>query len=173
MQPRYFAVAEVGAPHGLAGEASLIVLTDFPERLLEPTSYLLSPPVGGLVEVRVDRVRGSGRLYAHFEGLDSPEAVAALRGCRLLVPEAEARSLDEDAYWVDDLVGCAVATTAGRELGTVEEVLFTGANDVYMVRLADGKSLPVPAIKEVVVSVDIEARSIVIEPIPGLMDLAH
>jgi len=71
--------------------------------------------------------------------------------------------LDEDEYWVDDLVGMAVLTDDGRPLGTVREVLSLPANDVYVTEYC-----LIPAIKDVLVSVDLELKTITVRPMPGL-----
>lgn len=172
MPPRFFAVAEIGSPHGLRGEVGIRVTTDFPERLSPPAAYLLSPPIEGVPELVLDGVRGEGRLYAHFRGFDTPEAARALTGRKLVITGEQAAILEEGSYWIDDLVSMAVFTEDGARLGKIEEVVQTTANDVYVIRLADGRLLPIPAIKEVVLDVDVSAGRMVVYLVPGLEDLA-
>lgn len=174
MPARYLAVAEVGAPHGLAGEVALSVLTDFPERLAPGSTYLLSPPLADRAEVTLVELRGSGKIRARFEGIEDAEAAAALTGRRLVVASDQAVALDADTYYIDDLIGCIVWEADGDPLGELIEVARTGgANDVYVVRLEDGRELPIPAIKDVVVGVDVAGRRVTVRLIPGLKDLAH
>lgn len=173
MAARFLAVAEVGAPHGLKGEVALTILTDFPERLAPGSTYRLSPPVAGRAEVTLAEVSGSGKVRARFEGIDDRETAATLTGSRLLVPAEAAVPLGEDSYYVDDLLGCDVLDEHGDRLGELVEVVRTGANDVYVVLLEDGRELPLPAIREVVRAVDVAARRMTVRLIPGLDELAH
>ncbi len=110
-----------------------------------------------------------GRFYTFkLQGIDTFEQAEDLRGLAVSVPRAEAPSLPAGRFFVEDIIGLRVVTTGGRELGTVADVLLTGANDVYVVRGADGEIL-VPVIHDVVVSIDPVARLITIEPMPGLL----
>jgi 16S rRNA processing protein RimM len=173
MPARFMAVAEIGKPHGLDGEVGITIVTDFPERLRPGTRYLLSPPLAGVAEVELDSLRGEGRLYAKFEGFDDKDSAARLTNKRLLVPAEQAAELAGDSYWVDDLLGCEVVTEDGSVLGELVEVIQTGANDVYMVRLPDGRELPLPATKEVIRLVDPSAARVTVRLLPGLEDLAQ
>ena len=80
------------------------------------------------------------------------------------------QQLKENALWVDDIIGCAVFTTDGALIGSVKEVLFTGANDVYALNTGDGKEVLIPAIKSVVSEIDIGAKKITINPLKGLLE---
>jgi 16S rRNA processing protein RimM len=172
MPARFMAVAKIGRPHGLDGEVGLTIVTDFPERLRPGTRYLVSPPLAGVAEIVLECIRGEGHLFARFRGFDDREAAARLRNKTLLVPGEEAVDLQPDSYWIDDLLGSKVVTDAGDVLGELTEVLLTGANDVYVVRLADGRDLPLPATKEVVLRVEPDAKRVVVHLLPGLEDLA-
>ncbi len=107
-------------------------------------------------------------LLLTLEGIDSPEAVEPLRGAEILVPEAEAPPLPADTYYHFQIVGLAVVTTAGAELGAVASIFDTGGSDVYVVRGPRGELL-IPAIADVVKEVDLARGRIVVEPIQGLL----
>lgn len=110
-----------------------------------------------------------GRAYTlKLAGVNSIEEAQTLRDLEVAVPRAEAPPLPEGHFFVDDVVGLRAVTTAGRELGTVVDVLITGANDVYVVRGEAGEIL-IPAIGEVVVDIDPEAGLLRVEPMPGLL----
>lgn len=172
MPARYLAVAEIGPPCGLSGEVALIVLTDYPERLASGSVYRLSPPMPDRAELTLVEVRGSGKLRARFEGIEDAQTARGLTGRRLLVPSDEATPLEEGTFWVDDLLGAEVVEETGGRLGELVEVIRTGANDVYVVELDDGRELPLPAIKDVIREVDIGAGRIMVRLLPGLADLA-
>jgi 16S rRNA processing protein RimM len=78
--------------------------------------------------------------------------------------------LDENTYWVDDLIGCRVFTKDGRLVGSITDVLFTGGNDVYSVSSAEGKEILIPSVKSVVSSIDTGNKKVVINPIKGLLE---
>lgn len=110
-----------------------------------------------------------GKAYTvKLSGVDSIEAAEALRGLELSIPRSEAPPLPDGHFFVEDVMGLRAVTTDGRDLGVVVEVIATAANDVYVVRGAAGDVL-IPAIRDVVVSLDPSAGLLRIEPIPGLL----
>jgi 16S rRNA processing protein RimM len=156
---------EVGKPHGLAGDVYVVVISDDPHRF-EPGSTLQHDDGRALV---VEGARTHGDRYlVKFEGIDTREMAATLRGT-LYVPETEARDLDSDEFWNDDLVGCSVATKDGREVGTIARVISGSAQDLFEVQTSAGPRL-VPVVAAIVVEVDTAARRIVIDPPEGLLE---
>jgi 16S rRNA processing protein RimM len=110
-----------------------------------------------------------GRAYTlKLRGIDTMTAAEALRGVEVVIPRSEAPPLAEGEFFVADVVGLRAVTTTGRALGTVAEVLSTGANDVYVVRDDAGEVL-IPAIRDVVTSIDPAVGVLQVEPIPGLL----
>src|SRR5690606_29343211 len=105
-----------------------------------------------------------------FEGITNPEDAALLRGATIEIDEAELPPLPEGEHYVHDLVGLTVVTTGGDTVGTVEDVLRTGSNDVYLVHAPGGKEVPVPVLEGVVLDVDLEAGRVTIDPVAGLLD---
>src|SRR5690606_14491238 len=88
-------------------------------------------------------------VIVKLEGVDTRDDAETLRGALLQVPGDQVVPLPEDHYYVFQIVGLEVVDEDGRELGVVKEVLFTGANDVYVVERADGSELLLPAVKDV------------------------
>jgi 16S rRNA processing protein RimM len=110
-----------------------------------------------------------GRAYTlQLRGIETMTAAERLRDVDVVIPRAEAPPLAEGEFFVTDVVGLRAVTTTGRALGTVAEVLSTGANDVYVVR-GDAGELLIPAIRDVVTSIDPAAGLLQVEPIPGLL----
>lgn len=105
-----------------------------------------------------------------FRGIDSIEDVERYRKASLLVPRSEAVRLKKDEYFVADLIGLTVRDEDGTEIGTLKDVIETGANDVYAIDLRDGRELLLPAIKQCVLEVDVEAGFIRIHILEGLLD---
>ncbi|HWC14429.1 MAG TPA: ribosome maturation factor RimM [Actinomycetota bacterium] len=156
---------EVGKPHGLAGDVYVVVISDDPHRF-EPGSVLHSESAG---ELTIERCRRhSGRVLVKFERFDTREQAETLRG-PLYVAADHARALDDDEYWHDDLVGLMVTSREGAELGRVEAVVAGPAQDLLEVATPAGARL-VPIVKEIVVSVDVAAGTVVVDPPEGLFD---
>ncbi|MCL6451862.1 MAG: ribosome maturation factor RimM [Acetobacteraceae bacterium] len=168
------AVGQVVAPHNPRGEVRVLPLTDFPERFLRTARVFVCPPGGGEpVPLRVEAARlHRGMVLLKLEGCGDMAAAERLRGSMLKVPEEELVPLEPGRYYVFQIVGLEVFTASGQCLGRVEEVLQTGANDVYVVRgRRGGRPVEVllPALREVVRRVDLEAGRLVVELPPGLL----
>ena len=91
------------------------------------------------------------------------------KGWELKVVGSERVPLPEGEYYVRDIVGCAVETEEGEQLGTVTDILSPGANDIWVVKMPKGKELLLPVIDDVVLDVDIEARKIKVHLLEGLL----
>ncbi len=154
-------VGRVLAPHGLRGELKVQSFSDFPQRFDPGATLWLD---GRPLTVERSRWQGKG-LVLKLEGTDSREAAEALRGRELQAPLIE--DLGEDTYYRDDLIGLKVLDGEGAALGTLAEILATGSNDVYVVRGSRGDLL-LPATDDVIKSIDLAARTIVVEVIEGL-----
>jgi 16S rRNA processing protein RimM len=144
---------------GLAGEVEVQQLGDNPRRF-EPGSVMRA--AGG--EVRVERVHPAGRsaLRLKLVGIDGRDAAERLRGKYLEVAAGELAELPEGEYYEWQLIGLQVLDPRGRRLGRLEEVLEYPANDVYRVEGQQGELL-VPAIREVVSEIDLEAGRMVVD----------
>lgn len=107
-----------------------------------------------------------------FRGIDTMEAAEKYRRCSLMVPRSNAVRLSKDEYFIADLIGLAVRDEDGTEIGTLNDVIETGANDVYAIRLHDGREFLLPAIRQCVLEVDVESGFIRIHILEGLLDEA-
>ncbi len=132
--------------------------------------------VGAVLYVRgeqrriVDLNTSQGYPIVKFEGYPDATAAEALRGTLIEIDEADLPSLEEGEYYLHDLIGLSVVTTAGEPLGTLADVLTTGANDVYVLRREGKPDVLIPAIPDVIRSVDLDTRTMTIEPMQGLID---
>jgi 16S rRNA processing protein RimM len=142
------------------------LLSDFPGVLRRRKLLLLGEDLRP-VDVVSFSVSGPSALL-RLVGVDTVEDAAALRGEYLYVTTADAARPVRGEYFLHEIVGLAVETEEGRPLGHVREVLRTGANDVYVVVGPLGELL-IPAIADVVQSIDVEAGRILIRPLPGLL----
>jgi len=159
-------IGKIVAPFGIRGEVKLIVLTEFPERFDAGRDVTAKRPDGEPRELRVVKSKPyKDGLILAFEGVETRTEAEELRGMQVIINEDELGSLSEGSYYLFQLLGLTVVTDDGRELGVIEDVLQGGANDVYV---TDG-GLLIPAIRDVVKSIDLEDRRMVIWPMPGLI----
>jgi 16S rRNA processing protein RimM len=159
---KYLVIGQVLRPHGVKGGVKVRVLSDAPDRF-SGLGYVYLKRGGAYERVPVDSVLGEGeRTVVNLRGVNGRDAAEALRGEYLYVRREDAPPLPKDAYYVCDLVGCAVYDTEGAALGTLFDVLQTGAADVYVVK-KDGRELLFPALRRLLVTVDIGRRRIVVD----------
>jgi 16S rRNA processing protein RimM len=112
--------------------------------------------------------RHGQRWLLRLDGIDSREQAEALRGAEIALSLSAVPPLPEGTYYWWQILGMRVVSDEGQELGQVDEILETGANDVYAVRDMTGAELLIPAIESVVLDVDLEVGEIKVHLIPGL-----
>ena len=111
-----------------------------------------------------------GKSILKFKGFDNINDIEKYKGKSLLVTRKNAVPLRKDEYFIADLLGVEVWEDNGEKLGVLKDVIETGANDVYVIILEDGKELLIPAIKECILDVDIENRKMTVHVMDGLRD---
>ena len=170
-------VGRVVRPHGIRGELVVEVRTDDPGARFAPGSLLRTRSRGNGAaqrgEVRVESVRPHGaRLLVRLHGVADRDAADALRGTLFIVDSADLPPIEEpDEYYDHQLEGLMVRTVAGREIGSVDEVLHTPAGELLSVRTPSGTELLVPFVRAIVTSVSLNDRVVEIDPPDGLLEL--
>ena len=106
-----------------------------------------------------------------FKGYDNISDIEKYKSKDLLIPREDAVELEEDEYFIADLIGLTVMDESGKELGVLKDVLETGANDVYIVQMKSGRELMLPAIGDCILDVDLEGGTMTVHVLDGLMDL--
>lgn len=170
-EPRYLAVGLVIGPHGVRGELKVEVLTEDPHRFRLLRRVFLGPDGEEPVPWPLKSYRmHKGRILLQLEGCNDRTMAESMRGYLVQVPLEEAIPLNEGEYYEHQILGLEVWTEAGEHLGQVVDILYTGANDVYVIQDAEseGRELLIPAIREVVLEVDLAAGRLVIRPLEGL-----
>ena len=160
------AVGRINSPWGVRGHVKVTPMTDNPERLVTGASVYVDGVLRAIRDIRYPR----GYPVILFEGIPTPEAAEGLRGALIEIDEEALPELPEGEYYVHDLIGLAVSTSDGRDLGRLEDVLRTGSNDVYVVRRPGEREVLIPALEGVVLDVDLPAGTMTIEAVPGLLD---
>jgi 16S rRNA processing protein RimM len=166
-EPRegYTAVGRVLRPHALKGELRVSAFSPTARNLQRGRPVYLAGVRRIVERARLDR----DAWILQLAGLTSRNDAEAFRGELLETADNDVLRDDDESYFVHELIGLRVVTDKGRELGRLTEVLDTGANDVYVVGEGRDEVL-VPAIGEVVVSIDVPADVIVVRLLGGILD---
>lgn len=166
-------VGRIGRAHGVRGDVAVDVRTDDPGHRFAAGSVLGTEPADrGPLTVAGARMH-SGRLLVSFAGVSDRSGAAALRGLLLVADSATSPAPeDPEEYWDHQLVGLAAVTVAGEPLGPVEQVLHPPGGDLLVVRRQDAGELLIPFVRAIVPEVDLGAGRLVVDPPPGLLDLA-
>lgn len=141
-----FQVGVITAPHGVRGEVKVFPTTDDNARFKNLKTVLLDQG-RGTRELEIEGVKFfKNMVILKFKGIDDRNDVERMRQAKLLVTRENAVELGKDEYFIADLIGIQVVSDEGEELGTISDVLQTGANDVYVVSKDGAKDLLIPAI---------------------------
>lgn len=150
--PAFLTIGKLQRTHGVKGEIIMQVMTDFPERIVKGKKVYIGPR---FEEYVIHSVRPNNQtLLLSFEGLNDCDQVSILRNLQVAIKTVDAGQLPEGEYYHHELIGMQVFESNGNLLGKIDEILVTGANDVYVIRQPDGKEILLPAIKEVILQVD-------------------
>lgn len=166
-EPVFLAIGQLGKPHGVRGEIILNVLTDFPERLRSGKVVYVGKEYSP-IHIQTARVHGQ-KMLVLFENVTNREQADELRNQMVFVRTADIPPLPEGEYYQHQLIGLKIISEHEQDLGLLEEILETGANDVYLIRMPDGNELLLPAIDEVIQEIDMKKGSIRVHVLPGLL----
>ena len=158
-------VGVVTGVHGLRGDVSVQNRSDNPDRWAPGGTVLRED--GAALTIEASRRHGR-RLLVKFAGVGDRSTAEALRGAVLVVPESWLPDLAEGEWWAHQLEGCEVRTVSGRLLGVVKEVIPNPANDLWVAVDDEGRETLVPALADLLIDVDVDARTIVVDDVPGL-----
>lgn len=162
-------VGVITQTHGLRGEVKVFPTTDDANRFKKLKEATLDTG-RERIPVEIESVKFFKQfVILKFKGYDSINDVEKYKQGRLLVTRDKAVKLQKDEYFVADLIGSLVVTDEGETLGTLKDVLATGANDVYVVDRQDGTEALLPAIKDCVKTVDMDEKKITVHIMDGLL----
>jgi 16S rRNA processing protein RimM len=159
------AVGRVTKAHGVRGEVAVENRSDNPARWAAGSVVL--DERGRSFTVRSVRPHGD-RLLVTFEDVSDRTAAQAMVGSTLVVPESWLPQLEAGKWWAYEAEGLRVSTEDGRDLGTVQEVLAYPAHDLWRIVAEDGAEILLPAVSDLLVSVDVEEGTAVVRSLPGL-----
>ncbi|HBA68589.1 MAG TPA: 16S rRNA processing protein RimM [Lachnospiraceae bacterium] len=163
-------VGIISSTHGIRGEVKVFPTTDDQNRFKKLKKVLLDDKKEKL-ELEVEGVKFFKKFaILKFKGIDNINDVEKYKGKELYVIRKEAQKLEKDEYYIADLLGIDVVEDNGQKLGTLKDVIETGANDVYVVEREKGKELLIPAIKQCILNVDVESRRMDVHLLEGLLE---
>ena len=169
-RPGFYAAGVVSKVFGVRGEVKIHSYSRRAEEFEELHSVLVGKKEEGAVRREIEKVVARGNdIYVKFRDISDRNASELLVGHFLFVEQSQRKRLASGEYFVDDFLGLEVRDGANTLLGVVEEVLNYPAHDIYVVR-AGGASVMVPAVKEIIRSVDLKRRTMIIDPPEGLFE---
>ena len=163
-------VGVITSTHGIRGEVKVFPTTDDPKRFRKLKQVILDTGKEQL-EMEIASVKFfKNMVIVKFKGIDDINDVEKYRKAGTYVTRENAVPLDENEYFIADLIGLRVISDEEEELGVIDDVLQTGANDVYIVKKEQTPDLLIPAIKDCIKNVNIEEGTMIVHLLPGLRE---
>ena len=163
-------VGVIASTHGVRGEVKVFPTTDDVRRFKKLKEVILDTGKENRI-LEIEQVKFFKQFaILKFKGIDTLDEVEKYRKKSLYVTRENAVRLNKDEYFIADLIGLKVLDEAGEALGELEDVIETGANDVYQIKMNDGRQLLLPALRQCVLEVDVEAGFMKIHILEGLLD---
>lgn len=167
---QFLRVGVISSTHGVRGEVKVFPTTDDPERFKLLKKVILDTGR----EHQTLEIQGvkffKNMVILKFKGYDNINDIEKYKGMDLLVSREDAVPLGEDENFIVDLIDMTVVTDKGETLGTLVDVMQTGANDVYVVETPQKKEVLLPAIKDCILDVNVEEKRMLVHVLEGLLD---
>lgn len=165
-----FQVGVITSTHGVRGEVKVYPTTDNPARFKRLKEIILDTGKGDMV-LEIESVKFFKQMVIlKFKGYDNINDIEKFRQKSLYVTRQNAVRLSRNEYFIADLMDIQVVDEEEKPLGILRDVMQTGANDVYVIEMTDGRELLLPAIKQCILNVDIEAGIMQVHVLEGLLD---
>lgn len=160
----FLAVGQISKPHGIKGEVKVLPLTDDIRRFRKLKVACIEGEEKNILWCKLQ----ADRVILKIEGIETIEEAEKYRNKYIMVKREDAVKLPKGSFFISDLVECTVYDTLGNEIGKMFEVIKTGSNDVYWVK--GKKEVLIPAIKEIVLDIQINEKKIIIKPLGEWQD---
>lgn len=167
---QFLRVGVISSTHGIRGEVKVYPTTDDPERFLDLDEVILDTGR----EHKILEIEGvkffKNQVILKFKGYDNINDIEKYLKKDLLVDREHAVELGENENFIADLIDMEVVTDEGKVLGTLTDVIETGANDVYAVKTPEGKEILLPAIRDCILDVNVDEKRMIVHVMEGLLD---
>lgn len=165
----YIYIGRVANTHGVRGEMKIFPTTDDPTRFKKLKKVILEDTKGRDREYKVNQAKVANKfVILKLEGIDDMDTAMLQKQCIVKIPKKQALPLEKDEFYVQDLIGLEVFEEDAK-IGVMKDVLFTGANDVYVIELTDGRELLLPNIKACVIKVNLRKKRMDVHVMKGLL----
>lgn len=156
--------------HGIRGEIKVFPTTDDATRFKKLKKVFLDTREG-LKEFTIIQVKFFKQMVIlKFKEISNINEIEPYKGCDLLIERKDAVPLEENEYFICDIIGAEVYTEDGELFGSLKDVMTTGANDVYVVTTTEKKEVLLPVIPDCVKEIDTEHKKVVVHIMKGLLD---
>ncbi len=163
-------VGVIANTHGIRGEVKVFPTTDDVTRFNKLKQIFIDTGKE-LMELEISAVKYFKNLVIlKFKGIDNINDIEKYKGKDLLITRENAVPLEENEYFIYDIIGAEVIEENNNIVGILKEVLTTGANDVYVVKTPEGKEILLPVIPDCVKEINVEEKKVIISLMPGLAD---
>lgn len=162
-------VGVISSTHGVRGEVKVFPTTDDVTRFRQLKKVYLDTG-REMLPLEIQNVKFFKQFaILKFKGIDNINDIEKYRGKSLMIDREDAVDLDEDEYFIADMIGMKVCTEDGSEFGTLKDVMETGANDVYIIDSLEYGEVLIPAIRECILDVDMDEERMTIHLMEGLV----
>lgn len=166
---KYFRVGVITNTHGLKGEVKVFPTTDDINRYKKLKEVIINPENEN-IKLKISSVRFFKNLaIVKFDGINDINDVEKYKGKDLYVTREDAVPLEENEYYIADLIDMDVFDEQDKKIGILYDVMQTGANDVYVIKMDNDKELLLPVIDETILDVDVENKKMKIHILDGLL----
>lgn len=163
----YFVIGKIVNTQGIKGEVRVVPTTDDINRFKNLKEvYIANRKNIDLYEIQSVRFHKQFVLLK-FKGVNNMNEAELLKNSEIKIPKDLAIPCEKDEYYISDLYGMQVITDTDENIGTIEDIIFTGANDVYVVKKDDSQIL-IPAIKQCILNVNVEEKIMKVHLLEGL-----
>ena len=162
-------VGVISSTHGVRGEVKVFPTTDDVTRFRQLKKVYLDTG-REMLPLEIQNVKFFKQFaILKFKGIDNINDIEKYRGKSLMIDREDAVDLDEDEYFIADMIGMKVCTEDGSEFGTLKDVMETGANDVYIIDSLEHGEVLIPAIRECILDIDMDEERMTIHLMEGLV----
>jgi 16S rRNA processing protein RimM len=166
----FLRIGVIASTHGIRGEVKVFPTTDDKERFLKLKEVILDTKKEQ-IKLTIENIKFfKNMVIVKFKEYNNINDIEKYKGMDLLISRENALPLEEDEYYIADLIGLKVITDKEELLGIIDDVIQTGANDVYVVRTDNGKEILLPYIDECVLNIDLDKGTVLVHIMEGLLD---
>lgn len=165
----YFEIGQIVNTFGVKGFVKVKPFTDDVEQF-ETLGKILVVKNKETVEMEIQEVKyHKDMILLKLKGIEDMTMAEKYKGCYIKIHRSNARNLEEGEYFIADIIGSDVYTDTEQYLGKVDDIYNTGSNDIYVVKDELGKQILIPAIKDVLLDIDVEKQKVIVHLLKGLV----